>query len=122
NPWNSEHEGHYQLNANREAEQLGSNSVKYPSRMKGVDIEDETWSRGMELSLDRGQGGLDGSRGDSRPWNGWSGSIPCPSYLVVQLFFQDTREGNRRYKSVRGLTNLYQLSNDVVEIDWSEAV
>ncbi|RWW44650.1 hypothetical protein BHE74_00049572 [Ensete ventricosum] len=32
------------------------NWVKYPSRMKGVDIEDETWSGGTELSLDRDQG------------------------------------------------------------------
>ncbi|RZR83944.1 hypothetical protein BHM03_00010668 [Ensete ventricosum] len=30
--------------------------VKYPSRMKGVDVEDETWSGGTELSLDRVQG------------------------------------------------------------------
>ncbi|RWW39259.1 hypothetical protein BHE74_00055441 [Ensete ventricosum] len=45
--------------------------------------------------------GLDGSRGGSRPQHGWSGSDPCPSYIVVQLFFPDTREGNRRHKSVR---------------------
>ncbi|RWV82046.1 hypothetical protein GW17_00056485, partial [Ensete ventricosum] len=61
---------------------------------------------------------------DSTPWHGWSGSDPCPSYLVVQLFFLDTREGNHRHKSVRlpCLTNLCQLSVDVVEISWSEAV
>ncbi|RZS05307.1 hypothetical protein BHM03_00035796 [Ensete ventricosum] len=35
--------------------------------------------------------GLDGSR----PQYGWSRSDPCPSYLMVQLFFLDTREGNR---------------------------
>ncbi|RWW63175.1 hypothetical protein BHE74_00029664 [Ensete ventricosum] len=34
--------------------------------------------------------GLDGSRGGNRPRHGWSGSDPCPSYLVVQLFFLDT--------------------------------
>ncbi|RZS05068.1 hypothetical protein BHM03_00035503 [Ensete ventricosum] len=42
--------------------------------------------------------GLDGSRGGSRPRHGWSGSNPCPSYLMVQLFFLDMREGNRRHK------------------------
>ncbi|RWW89637.1 hypothetical protein BHE74_00001367 [Ensete ventricosum] len=54
--------------------------------------------------------GLDGSRGGSRPRHGWLGSDPCPSYLVVQLFFLDTREGNRRYKSVR-LPRLYFSSD-----------
>ncbi|RWV91770.1 hypothetical protein GW17_00045911 [Ensete ventricosum] len=55
-PWNGGREGHHELNANREAEQLGWNLVKYSSRMKGVDVEDGTWSEGTELSLDRGQG------------------------------------------------------------------
>ncbi|RWW05074.1 hypothetical protein GW17_00031672 [Ensete ventricosum] len=32
---------------------------------------------------------------------GWLGSDPCPSYFVVQSFFLDSREGNRRHKSVR---------------------
>ncbi|RZS15295.1 hypothetical protein BHM03_00047106 [Ensete ventricosum] len=50
--------------------------------------------------------GLDGSRGGSRPQHGWSRSDPCPSYLVVQLFFLDMREGNRRHKSIR-LPRLY---------------
>ncbi|RRT54243.1 hypothetical protein B296_00015290 [Ensete ventricosum] len=36
--------------------------------------------------------GLDGSRGGSRPRHHWSGSDPCPSYLVVQLFFLDTQK------------------------------
>ncbi|RWW13133.1 hypothetical protein GW17_00023170, partial [Ensete ventricosum] len=48
--------------------------------------------------------------GWSRPRHGWSGSDPCPSYLVVQLFFLDTREGNRRHKSVR-LPRLYFSSD-----------
>ncbi|RWW31142.1 hypothetical protein GW17_00004235 [Ensete ventricosum] len=38
-------EGHHQFNANREAEQLGWNLVKYPSRMKGVGVEDENMER-----------------------------------------------------------------------------
>ncbi|RRT43817.1 hypothetical protein B296_00011963 [Ensete ventricosum] len=50
--------------------------------------------------------GLDGNRGGSRPQHGWSGSDPYPSYLVVQLFFLDMHEGNRRHKSVR-LPRLY---------------
>ncbi|RWV94614.1 hypothetical protein GW17_00042830 [Ensete ventricosum] len=54
--------------------------------------------------------GLDGNRGGSRPWHGWLGSDPCPSYLVVQLFFLDTREGNHRHKSVR-LSRLYFSSD-----------
>ncbi|RWW64429.1 hypothetical protein BHE74_00028334 [Ensete ventricosum] len=54
--------------------------------------------------------GLDGSRGGSRPRHGWSGSNPCPSYLVVQLFFLDSRKGNRRHKSVR-LQRLYFSSD-----------
>ncbi|RWV87508.1 hypothetical protein BHE74_00030586 [Ensete ventricosum] len=54
--------------------------------------------------------GLDGNRGGSRPRHGWSGSDPCPSYLVVQLFFLDTREGNHRHKSVR-LSCLYFSSD-----------
>ncbi|RWW60875.1 hypothetical protein BHE74_00032092 [Ensete ventricosum] len=54
--------------------------------------------------------GLDSSRGGSRPQHGWLGSDPCPSYLVVQLFFLDTRKGNRRHKSVR-LPRLYFSSN-----------
>ncbi|RZS09808.1 hypothetical protein BHM03_00040928 [Ensete ventricosum] len=54
--------------------------------------------------------GLDGSRGDSRPRHGWSGSDPCPSYLMVQLFFLDTRKRNRRHKSVR-LPHLYFSSD-----------
>ncbi|RRT31209.1 hypothetical protein B296_00058740, partial [Ensete ventricosum] len=45
--------------------------------------------------------GLDGNKGDSRPRYDWLGSDPYPLYLVVQLFFLDTREGNRRHKSVR---------------------
>ena len=40
----------------RGAEQLGCNLVKYPSRIKGANIEDGTWSGGIVLSLDRGQG------------------------------------------------------------------
>ncbi|RZR89264.1 hypothetical protein BHM03_00016970 [Ensete ventricosum] len=39
--------------------------------------------------------------GGSRPWHCWLGSDPCPSYIVVQLFFLDMREGNRYHKSVR---------------------
>ncbi|RZS01408.1 hypothetical protein BHM03_00031266 [Ensete ventricosum] len=54
--------------------------------------------------------GLDGSRRGSRPRHGWSGSDPCPSYLMVQLFFPDTREGNHRHKSVR-LPRLYFYSD-----------
>ncbi|RRT80315.1 hypothetical protein B296_00016257 [Ensete ventricosum] len=38
-------EGHHQFNANREAEQLGWNLVKYPSRIKGVGVEDENMER-----------------------------------------------------------------------------
>ncbi|RZR93552.1 hypothetical protein BHM03_00022080 [Ensete ventricosum] len=45
-------------------------------------------------------GGSDGSRGGSRPQHGWSGSNPCPSCLMVQSFFLDTREGNYRHKGV----------------------
>ncbi|RRT62723.1 hypothetical protein B296_00018334 [Ensete ventricosum] len=37
--------GYHQFNANREAEQLGWNLVKYPSRMKGVDVEDGNMER-----------------------------------------------------------------------------
>ncbi|RZS00982.1 hypothetical protein BHM03_00030775 [Ensete ventricosum] len=48
--------------------------------------------------------------GGSRPQHGWSGSDPCPSYLVVQLFFLDTREGNCCHKSVR-LPHLYFSSD-----------
>ncbi|RWW52819.1 hypothetical protein BHE74_00040742 [Ensete ventricosum] len=55
-------------------------------------------------------GGLDGSRGGSRPRHGWSGSDPCRSYLMVQLFFLDTREGNHRQNSVR-LLRLYFSSD-----------
>ncbi|RWV79844.1 hypothetical protein GW17_00058963, partial [Ensete ventricosum] len=54
--------------------------------------------------------GLDGSRGGSWPRHGWSRSDPCPSYLEVQLFILDTREGNRRHKSV-WLSRLYFSSN-----------
>ncbi|RWV87484.1 hypothetical protein GW17_00050512 [Ensete ventricosum] len=54
--------------------------------------------------------GLDGSRRGSRPRHGWSGSDPCPSYLMVQLFFPDTREGNHRHKSVQ-LPRLYFYSD-----------
>ncbi|RWW77635.1 hypothetical protein BHE74_00014189 [Ensete ventricosum] len=56
------------------------------------------------------RGGLDGSRGGSRPRHSWSGSDPCPSYLVVQSFFLDTREGNRHHKCVR-LSRLYFSSD-----------
>ena len=41
---------------NRGAEQFGYNLMKYPSRMKGVGIEDGTWSGGTKLFLDIGQG------------------------------------------------------------------
>ncbi|RRT34420.1 hypothetical protein B296_00047387, partial [Ensete ventricosum] len=54
--------------------------------------------------------GLDDSRGGSRPRHGWSGSDPCPSYLMVQLFFLDTCKGNHRHKSVR-LSCLYFSSD-----------
>ena len=40
----------------KRAEQLGCNLAKYPSRMKGASIEDGTWSGGIVLSLDKGQG------------------------------------------------------------------
>ncbi|RZS20461.1 hypothetical protein BHM03_00052977, partial [Ensete ventricosum] len=30
--------------------------------------------------------------------HGWSGSDPCPSYLVVPLFFLDSCAGNRRHE------------------------
>ncbi|RWW68892.1 hypothetical protein BHE74_00023550 [Ensete ventricosum] len=35
--------------------------------------------------------------------HGWLGSDPCPSYFVVQSFFSDSCEENRRHKSVRRL-------------------
>ncbi|RWW88419.1 hypothetical protein BHE74_00002704 [Ensete ventricosum] len=54
--------------------------------------------------------GMDGSTGGSRPRHGWSESDPCPSYLVVQLFFLDIREGNHRHKSVQ-LSRLYFSSD-----------
>ncbi|RZR89242.1 hypothetical protein BHM03_00016934 [Ensete ventricosum] len=44
-------------------------------------------------------GGSDGSKGGSRPRHDWSGSDPCPSCLMVQSFFLDTREGNCPHKS-----------------------
>ncbi|RWV91658.1 hypothetical protein GW17_00046045 [Ensete ventricosum] len=40
-------------------------------------------------------------RGGNRPQYGWLGSDPCPSCLMVQSFFLDTREGNCRHKGVR---------------------
>ncbi|RZR72913.1 hypothetical protein BHM03_00018570 [Ensete ventricosum] len=54
--------------------------------------------------------GLDGSRGGSRPRHGCSGSDHCPSYLMVQLLFLDTRKENCRHKSVR-LSRLYFSSD-----------
>ncbi|RWW48663.1 hypothetical protein BHE74_00045242 [Ensete ventricosum] len=60
---------------------------------------------GNHFSKDSNRG-LDGSR----PRHGWSGSDPCPLYLMVQLFFLDTREGNRRHKSVR-MPRLYFSSD-----------
>ncbi|RWW53835.1 hypothetical protein BHE74_00039634, partial [Ensete ventricosum] len=48
--------------------------------------------------------------GGNRPRHGWSGNDPCPLYLVVQLFFLDTREGNHRHKSVQ-LPRLYFSSD-----------
>ncbi|RRT55361.1 hypothetical protein B296_00010954 [Ensete ventricosum] len=52
----------------------------------------------------------DGNRGGGRPGHGWSGSNFCPSYLVVQSFFLDMREGSRCHKSV-WLPRLYFSSN-----------
>ncbi|RWV99740.1 hypothetical protein BHE74_00004128 [Ensete ventricosum] len=55
-------------------------------------------------------GGSDGNRGGYRPWHGWSCSDPCPSCLLVQSFFLNTRKGNHRHKSVL-LSRLYFSPN-----------
>ncbi|RWV92447.1 hypothetical protein GW17_00045181 [Ensete ventricosum] len=47
------------------------------------------------------------------PWHGRSRSDPCPSYLVVQLFFLDMRKGNHRHKIIRFTT--YCLLCSLVE-------
>ncbi|RWW62315.1 hypothetical protein BHE74_00030564, partial [Ensete ventricosum] len=81
----------------------------------GLDLSQESFfysgvCHGEVSSLHGLPHGAYGSSGGSRPQDGWLGSDICPSYLMVQLFFLDMREGNHCHKSV-WLSRLYFSSD-----------
>ncbi|RZS21168.1 hypothetical protein BHM03_00053769, partial [Ensete ventricosum] len=83
------------------------NLVKYPSRMKRVDIEDGTWSRGTELSLDIGvtqewvdEGELPRERTKNRRWRRPYEMLAKATYGEVVVRFASDESLGRQHIGV----------------------